>query len=50
MSLIESVKESEGFRDKVYKCTEGFDTIGYGFAIKRGYMRNDIRKKTRKAY
>ncbi|QDP52042.1 MAG: putative endolysin [Prokaryotic dsDNA virus sp.] len=32
--LIQAVKESEGFRSRVYKCTEGFDTIGYGFAIK----------------
>jgi len=42
MSLIESVKESEGFRDKVYKCTEGYDTIGYGFAIKDLIMDEDI--------
>ena len=42
MSLIESVKESEGFRDKVYKCTEGFDTIGYGFAIKDLILEEDI--------
>ena len=42
MSLIESVKESEGFRDKVYKCTEGFDTIGYGFAIKDLVLEEDI--------
>jgi len=42
MSLIESVKESEGFRDKVYKCTEGFDTIGYGFAIKDLVLDEDI--------
>lgn len=34
MSLIESIKEGEGYRAKVYKCTEGYDTIGYGFAIK----------------
>ena len=34
MSLIENVKESEGFRSRVYKCTQGYDTIGYGFAIK----------------
>ena len=34
MSLIENVKISEGFRSRVYKCTEGYDTIGYGFAIK----------------
>lgn len=29
-SLLENIKESEGFRGVVYKCTEGFDTIGYG--------------------
>ena len=40
--LLESVKLSEGFRDKVYKCTEGFDTIGYGFAIKDLVMDEDI--------
>tara|TARA_R100000773_G_C4217514_1_gene116018 strand:- start:1310 stop:1708 length:399 start_codon:yes stop_codon:yes gene_type:complete len=34
MSLIDSIKEGEGYRAKVYKCTEGYDTIGYGFAIK----------------
>lgn len=28
--LVENIKESEGFRGVVYKCTEGFDTIGYG--------------------
>ena len=33
-NLIEQIKESEGFRPTVYKCTEGYDTIGYGFAIK----------------
>ena len=42
MSLIDSVKLSEGFRDKVYKCTEGYDTIGYGFAIKDLVMDEDI--------
>ena len=42
MSLIESIKESEGFRSKVYKCTEGYDTIGYGFAIKDLHMDEDI--------
>ena len=40
--LIESVKLSEGFRDKVYKCTEGYDTIGYGFAIKDLVMDEDV--------
>ena len=42
MSLIESIKISEGYRDKVYKCTEGFDTIGYGFAIKDLILEEDI--------
>ena len=32
--LIEKIKHHEGFVGHVYKCTEGFDTIGYGFAIK----------------
>ena len=32
--LLEKIKEHEGFVPHVYKCTEGFDTIAYGFAIK----------------
>ena len=42
MSLIENIKLSEGFRSRVYKCTEGYDTIGYGFAIKDLHMDEDI--------
>tara|TARA_R100001015_G_C4440381_1_gene34212 strand:- start:89 stop:490 length:402 start_codon:yes stop_codon:yes gene_type:complete len=42
MSLIENIKESEGYRSKVYKCTEGYDTIGYGFAIKDLELDEDI--------
>ena len=34
MALIDDLKKHEGFRSTVYKCSEGFDTIGYGFAIK----------------
>lgn len=30
MGLLEDVKMEEGFSGTVYKCTEGFDTIGYG--------------------
>ena len=33
-ALIERLKVHEGFRSSVYQCTQGFDTIGYGFAIK----------------
>ena len=40
--LLESIKQHEGFRDKVYQCTEGFDTIGYGFAIKDLVLDEDI--------
>tara|TARA_E500000305_G_scaffold104324_1_gene100551 strand:+ start:3172 stop:3579 length:408 start_codon:yes stop_codon:yes gene_type:complete len=40
--LIDAIKESEGFRSKVYKCTEGYDTIGYGFAIKDLELDEDI--------
>ena len=32
--LIKSIKKNEGYVDKVYKDSLGFDTIGYGFAIK----------------
>ncbi|MGB3988523.1 MAG: hypothetical protein WBK67_02400 [Minisyncoccales bacterium] len=28
--LVENIKESEGFKGVVYKCSEGYDTIGYG--------------------
>tara|TARA_R100001594_G_C3991122_1_gene252430 strand:+ start:490 stop:924 length:435 start_codon:yes stop_codon:yes gene_type:complete len=42
MNLIESIKKHEGFRGKVYKCTEGYDTIGYGFAIKDLVLSEDI--------
>ena len=33
-ALIERLKVNEGFRSRVYKDHLGFDTIGYGFAIK----------------
>ena len=42
VKLINAVKLSEGFRDKVYKCTEGYDTIGYGFAVKDLVLDEDI--------
>jgi lysozyme len=29
--LTKEVKRDEGFRDKVYQCSEGFNTIGYGW-------------------
>ena len=42
MALLERIKHHEGFRSKVYKCTEGYDTIGYGFAIKDLEIDEDI--------
>ena len=41
-NLLENIKSSEGFRSKVYQCTEGHDTIGYGFAIKDLVLSRDI--------
>ena len=40
--LLKRIKEHEGFRSRVYKCTEGYDTIGYGFAIKDLELDEDI--------
>jgi len=34
MTFLDRIKKSEGYRSRVYKCTAGYDTIGYGFAIK----------------
>ena len=42
MNLVDRIKEHEGFRSKVYKCTEGFDTIGYGFAVKDLELSEDV--------
>lgn len=30
---IKLIKEGEGFKDKVYKCTSGYSTIGYGHKL-----------------
>ena len=40
--LLNRIKHHEGFRKSVYQCTEGYDTIGYGFAIKDLEMDEDI--------
>jgi lysozyme len=40
--IFEQIKKHEGFKSKVYKCTEGFDTIGYGFAIKDLEIDKDV--------
>ena len=42
MSLIEQIKKHEGFRSTVYQCTEGYDTIGYGFAVKDLYLSEEV--------
>ena len=41
MDLLKELKKHEGFEPRVYKCTEGVDTIGYGFAIKDLYLDED---------
>ena len=40
--IVEDIKRHEGFRSTVYKCSEEFDTIGYGFAIKDLEIDKDI--------
>jgi lysozyme len=40
--LLNAVKLSEGFRERVYKDTLGIDTIGYGFAIKDLVLDEDL--------
>tara|TARA_R100000900_G_scaffold32649_1_gene26322 strand:+ start:22 stop:435 length:414 start_codon:yes stop_codon:yes gene_type:complete len=42
MSLIDSIKEHEGYVGIVYKDSLGIDTIGYGFAIKDLELDKDI--------
>ena len=42
MALLERIKHHEGFRSKVYRCTENHLTIGYGFAIKDLEIDEDI--------
>ena len=42
MNLLKQIKKHEGFRSTVYQCTEGYDTIGYGFAIKDLKLDEDI--------
>ena len=32
--LIKRLKANEGFKARVYQCSEGYDTIGYGSTIK----------------
>ena len=41
-SLKEQIAKHEGYEPKVYKCTNGYDTIGYGFAIKDLYMEKEV--------
>ena len=40
--IVEDIKKHEGFEPKVYQCTEGYDTIGYGFAIKDLIIDRDV--------
>ena len=40
--LKEQIAKHEGYEPRVYKCPNGYDTIGYGFAIKDLYMDKEI--------
>ena len=39
LELINELKREEGFRASIYQCSEGVDTIGYGFNVK--YLSKD---------
>ena len=41
-NLKEMIAKHEGYEPRVYKCTNGYDTIGYGFAIKDLYMNKEV--------
>ena len=41
-NLKEMIAKHEGYEPRVYKCPNGYDTIGYGFAIKDLYMDKEI--------
>jgi lysozyme len=41
-NLKEQIAHHEGYEPRVYKCSNGFDTIGYGFAIKDLYMDKEV--------
>ena len=41
MSLVDVLKEEEGFRAKAYSDTRGFLTIGYGTNISEGITREE---------
>ena len=41
-NLKEMIARHEGYEPRVYKCTNGYDTIGYGFAIKDLFMDKEI--------
>ena len=40
--IVDDIKKHEGFEPKVYECTEGYETIGYGFAIKDLIIDRDV--------
>ena len=41
-NLKKQIALHEGYEPHVYKCPNGFDTIGYGFAIKDLYMDKEV--------
>ena len=41
-NLKEMIIKHEGYEPRVYKCPNGFDTIGYGFAIKDLFMDKEL--------
>jgi len=45
--LTESIKKNEGFSGTVYKCSEGFDTLGFGTKMPLTTLEAELLLKSR---
>ena len=45
--IKDSIKNAEGFRDKVYRCSEGFRTIGFGHKCIEPHWKDDVIYKSK---
>ena len=45
--IKDSIKNAEGFRNKIYRCTEGFRTIGFGQRCVEHNWKDDVLYKSK---
>jgi lysozyme len=43
MKTIDLIASHEGYRKRIYKCTAGYNTIGYGFNLDAGMSEEEAR-------